>query len=195
VDDVPIISRGDENHVLRQFLSQYAAPAYVRRARRVEEAYDDLVNRCRRQREENLRLVRSRLAVLGALAGDWAALRPWLADEGQVEILRALQAALKPPPPADTWRTSSPRLLRRGLRELIDSIVSFDRRWQMALEETDLTEVNALREGYNRYYLLEKECAVRSARLARQGFRRLEPVTLEELAALLPPLPVPRLKQ
>ena len=61
----------------------------------------------------------------------------------------------------------------------------------MALEETDLTEVNALREGYNRYYLLEKECAVRSARLARQGFRRLEPVTLEELAALLPPLPVP----
>jgi hypothetical protein len=55
--------------------------------------------------------------------------------------------------------------------------------------------VNGLREGYNRYYLLEKECALRSPRLARQGFVRLPAVTVDDLAAQLPPLPVPQLRE
>jgi hypothetical protein len=38
---------------------------------------------------------------------------------------------------------------------------------------------------------LEKECAVRNARVARQGFQTLPPLTLEELSSLLPPLSVP----
>ena len=58
----------------------------------------------------------------------------------------------------------------------------------------DLGPVNEVREGYNRYYLLEKECALRSPLLARQGFVRLNPLTVDDLAALLPPLPVPQLK-
>jgi hypothetical protein len=56
----------------------------------------------------------------------------------------------------------------------------------------DLSQVNALRDGYNRYYVLEKECASRSPRTARHGFRPLPPLTADDLAALLPPLPVPR---
>jgi hypothetical protein len=55
--------------------------------------------------------------------------------------------------------------------------------------------VNEARDGYNRYYVLEKECAIRSALLARRGFCRLEPFTLEQLAALVPELPVPRLAE
>jgi hypothetical protein len=61
------------------------------------------------------------------------------------------------------------------------------------LHTVNVTPVNELRAAYNRYYLLEKECALRSVRLARQGFRRLEPLTVEELALLLPLLPVPEL--
>ena len=34
----------------------------------------------------------------------------------------------------------------------------------------DLTHVNKLRDGYNRYYVLEKECALRNVRLAALGF-------------------------
>jgi len=52
--------------------------------------------------------------------------------------------------------------------------------------------VNEAREGYNRYYLLEKECAMRSARLARQGFKRLTPFTLDELMRMLPDLSIPK---
>jgi hypothetical protein len=56
----------------------------------------------------------------------------------------------------------------------------------------EMVPLNALREAYNRHYLLEKECAVRSVRLARQGFQPLEPLTAGDLNALFPPLPVPR---
>ena len=52
----------------------------------------------------------------------------------------------------------------------------------------DLARVNQLRDGYNRYYVLEKECAVRSPKVARQGFRPLPPLTTADLAAELPPL-------
>jgi hypothetical protein len=54
-----------------------------------------------------------------------------------------------------------------------------------------LNQVNDLRDGYNRYYVLEKECAVRSFRLARQGFCPLEPLTVEDITALFPLLHVP----
>jgi hypothetical protein len=90
--------------------------------------------------------------------------------------------------------TSSTRKLRRTLGELVESVERFNQHWLAHLETVDLTRVNELRDGYNRYYVLEKECALRSPRLARLGFRRLEPLTREELTALLPSLPVPRLQ-
>jgi hypothetical protein len=82
-----------------------------------------------------------------------------------------------------------------ALRELVDSVQCFNKRWSPFLESVDLTRINQLRDGYNRFYLLEKECVVRSSRLARQGYQPLPPMTLDELAALFPPLPVPRLKR
>ena len=59
------------------------------------------------------------------------------------------------------------------------------------VEAAIVAAVNELREGYNRFYVLEKEIALRSAHLARQGFRPLAPATTVELAAVLPLLPVP----
>ncbi len=81
----------------------------------------------------------------------------------------------------------------RALRELNESLESFNRRWRAFLEGVNLAHVNELREGYNRYYVLEKECALRSPFLARQGFVRMPPATVADIAALLPPLPIPRL--
>jgi hypothetical protein len=194
VDEAPILGRGDDGRLYQQFLAQYDAPAYVRRARQVQEAFDLLLNRCQRQRDEWLYMSRLRFGTLRELAGDWAQLRPWLADEDQVSILEHLQALLDPQLRLPVARTLSPRVLRHALYELKDSLEHFNRRWQRFLSTVDLTEVNALREDYNRYFLLEKECALRSPRLARQGFSRLEPLTPGELAALLPLLQVPQLK-
>ena len=71
------------------------------------------------------------------------------------------------------------------------SIDRFNKRWLNYVHTLDLTRINELRDGYNRYYLLEKECAMRSARLARQHFRRLEPMTREAVLDRFPLLPVP----
>jgi hypothetical protein len=174
-------------------VSHYDVPAYVRRARGVQDAFEHLLRTCRAKRDELLAMVRTRVGVLHGLAGDWAVLRPLLADDEQVHALRQLHADLNPKLRVPVTPTSSLWALRRAIRELSESIERFNRRWQEFLPKVDLTRVNELRDGYNRYYLLEKECAVRSPRLARQGFHRLEPLTTEELVLLLPPLPVPRL--
>jgi hypothetical protein len=189
MNDIPIPGREDDRHFFQQFQAHYDAPAYVRRARQVQGAYDQLIERCRHQRESWLKMIRTRLGRLKALAGDWAALHPWLVNQDEIDLLHELHLTLAPRLRVRVEPPSSRRALRRALEELRESIGYFNRRWQGFLGTVDLAKVNELRDGYNRYYLLEKECAVRSTRLARQGFRRLEPVTLDELAGLFPPLP------
>jgi hypothetical protein len=193
VEEIPILSREDGSHTVKQFMAQYDAPAYVRRARRVDAEWEGLLARCRRQRDEWLALVRVRLATLHALAGDWERLLPLLADAEHVESLRKLHDELRPELRLPVPPTESVRALRRAVAELIESAERFNRRWRAYLDTVDLGPANAARDGYNRWYVLEKECALRSARLARQGFRPLAPLTLDAVAAALPPLPVPRL--
>jgi hypothetical protein len=193
LDEILIIGRDDDRDLFQQLAAQYGPPAYVRRAQQVHEAFQHVLDRCGRQREEWLAMVRLRLGALKLLAGDWAILRPLLADDSQLELLRWLWAALEPRPRLPTELTRARGKLRRALRELVESLERFNRRWLEFLRGVDLTFVNELRDGYNRYYLLEKECALRSPRLARHGFARLEPLTVAVLASLLPPLPVPRL--
>jgi hypothetical protein len=191
VEDITIPDRGDG---LRELESRFGPPAYVRRARQVQEALEALVDHCRRQRAERLEMVRLRVGLAHALGGGWDALRPLLADDGQVEALRRLHAELAPRLRAPIEPTSYAAVLRAALRELGESIGRFNRRWVEFLAGLDVRRVNELRDGYNRYYLLEKECALRSPRLARQGFRPLPPLTVAELEGLMPPLPQLRLR-
>lgn len=193
VEEVSILGRDDAHDIFNRFAAHYDAPAYVRRALQVQQAYGELLDRCRRQRAEWLQMTRTRLGVLHALSGDWTALRPYLADEGQLGLLQGMYAELEPRLRVPVEPTTSARSLVRALRELCESIERFNRRWAEYLPSLDLEPVNALRAGYNRYFLLEKECAVRSPRLARQGYRPLPPLTVEELFARLPLLPAPQL--
>ena len=193
MDEVPIPGRDDSHGAFKEFLAMYGGPAFVRRARELEAAFEDLLHRCRAQREEWLPMVRLRLAMLKALAGGWSALRPVLASPEDLQLLERLHQQLNPSLRAPPESTSSPRRLRLALRELCESLALFNRRWQTFLGTLDLSRVNELRDGYNRYYLLEKECALRSARLAREGFRRLEPLTAAALLEALPLLPMPAL--
>jgi hypothetical protein len=187
-----ILSRDETNETFKKFLSRFDAPAYIRRARCVQAALEQLHDYCRRQRAEWSKMVRLRIAMLHALAGDWSNLRPFVTDDEQLDTLRYLLAALAAPLRCPVEPTTSARTLRRALRELGESLEHFNQRWRGFLANVDLSAVNEARDGYNRYYVLEKECAVRSARIARQGFVPMQPLTIEELAAEFPLLPVPR---
>ncbi len=176
----------------QELQSRFGAPAYIRRARQVEDAFSALVQQCRVWRAQQLEMVRTRLGLLYVLAGEWDAVRPLVADEEQIETLRRLYAEMEPRLRTREGPTASARALRQAFNELRESIRRFNRRWREFLGELDLRRINVLRDGYNRYYVLEKECALRSPRLARQGFRPLEPVAPQDLEALLPPLPEPR---
>ena len=195
LSELPILGRDSDAYAVNQFLARYDAPAHVRRALRVQEAYEHLLARCRARRDELAAVARAQLGVLQARAGAWEALTPFLFGEDQIAVLRQLAETLRP-----NWRgrvavTASARILRRDLRALRDSLERFNRRWLDHLGGLDLSEVNGERDRYNRYYLLEKECAMRSYRLAREGFRPLTPLDEAALAELLPPLPVPRLRE
>src|SRR6266542_655077 len=185
MDDVPIVGSEAGMDPVKQFMAQGGAPAYVRRARETEGAFLEVVERCRQKREEWLPMVRLRLGMLYALAGDWLRLRPLLAD-GHLEPLVRLHEELSPRLRVAVEPTSSVRTLRRALRELVESLETFNRRWQAFLPGVDLTWVNELRDGYNRYYVIEKECVVHSPHLARQHFHPLPPATVDDIAAALP---------
>src|SRR5262249_16314949 len=88
-------------------------------------------------------------------------------------------------------RTVSVSQLQSALGELIESIRNFNRRWADFARSVDLTALNKLREGYNLYYVFEKECAVRSSSVARQCFRPLEMLTYNHILARFPFVTVP----
>ena len=75
------------------------------------------------------------------------------------------------------------------------SIERFNDRWSKYVHELQADTINHQIDRFNKYYVLEKECIVGSARLASRLFvpqPRIEP---EWLLLQLPPLPVPRLRQ
>jgi hypothetical protein len=193
-EEAPVLGWNEDQDFVKRVLGQSGVPAFVVRAARVEDALHVLVQSCRKQRDQWLGMVRVRLGKLVALAGDWEALRPLLADDAQMEGLRCLHQELQPRLRVPVQPTTSPGVLRRALRELCESMTFFNNRWRKYLAQVDVSQVNLLREGFNKYYLLEKECWIGSPLLARKGFHKLEPLTPEELHSMMPPLTVPRLK-
>lgn len=192
-DELAIPSRTEESDKFRQVLVAHGGPAFLRRAAEVTGAYERLLHQCRRQRQEWLTMVGLRLAQLQARAGTWDLLRPLLADEDQLQGLINLAQELAPPLRCEPAPITFAPALRQALVELNESIEYFNRRWLSYLRSIDLAEINKLREGYNRFYVLEKECAVRNSVLARQGFRPLEMLRWEHILATLPELPEIRL--
>ncbi len=178
-----------QDTLTQALLGRFDVPAYVRRARGVQDALDALLIRCRQQRRQWAAGLRSRLAELLAAVGGWAGLVASVGEPTSA-VVKALWDELTP----EEWpldRVSAPAQYRRLLNDLVSGVRRLNSRFQAHLERLDLTPLNALRDGYNRYFVLEKECALRSPMLAQHGFRRLEPLTTAELARLLPPLPVP----
>ena len=191
MDEASILGSNREQKIFNQVLALHGAPAFIRRAQIAQAAWDLVLDRCRRQRDKWLGMVRTRLGMLRALAGDWPVLAYLLRGEADLEVLARLEGDLRPVLRYPAEPTTSSRRLRTALKELIASLEYFNQRWREYLAAIDLTEINRLRENYNHSYVLEKECAVRSAAIARQGFQRLPPVAVADLATIFPPLPQP----
>ena len=190
-DELTVPSRSDNADQFRQFMIGSGGPAFLRRTSQVTGAYEALLDACRLKRNELLGMVDLRLATLLALAGNWEAVRPLVVTENQLEALQLLHAERNPCLRHKVQPTDSSAKLQKGLLELIESMEKFNRKWHDHLRSVDCTSINKLREGYNLYYVLEKECAVRSGNVARQGFRPIEMLTTEQLSAMFPALTVP----
>jgi hypothetical protein len=185
MESLPIGERLREDKML---LSQCGGPAFLRRARRVEDAWQHVAGMLRRKRTEYLDMVGLRVGLLVALAGDLERLAervPELATGAVARIHDECQPRLRAP--IDVVESGS--ALRSAARELGDSVARFNRRWSELVEGVDLQPINARRDEFNRYYLLEKECAVGSFRIARQGYQPLPPFTIADVFAHFPLLP------
>jgi len=173
---------------IKELLGLFDTPAFVRRGQDLEYAIGRLHARCRHQRDSLLEMVRLRLRQwasvatgpddrAGVFAAPIAALWPL---SGAAHPVWALQPALS-------------RRRRAVARDLVASVIRFNDRWATALDRLNLAPVNRMIDQYNRYYVLEKECVLGSARLAQRHFTPRVHLTCTALGEEYPPLPVPGL--
>jgi hypothetical protein len=173
---------------VKELMGLFDLPAFARRGQDVEAAVRRLHDRCERVRGEMLDMVRLRLRQWsGAAAGpqSWPGV-----FTSTIEPLWMLSGA-----PAPRWAESDAPLKRRQsiASDLIAAVLRFNRRWLEALDRFNLEPTNFVIDQYNRYYVLEKECVMGSARLAARHFTPMAPLTKPTLLADHPTLPVPTL--
>lgn len=171
---------------LKELLGLFDAPAFARRGQDLEYALARLHARCRRARDELLDMVRLRLR-------QWSASSTGLDDwSGSFAApIAPLWSLCNAKPPAWASRPAPARRRRAVARDLVASVNRFNRRWAAFLDRLNLEPVNRMIDQYNRYYVLEKECVLGSARLALRHFTPKPRLTVADLAEEYPPLPVP----
>jgi hypothetical protein len=184
--EVSIRSYHDENYLMQRPWGTSDAPAFIKRARRMQEMLESLLQHCGQTYEEHLKKVRVALTSLALTSRSWSDLASCFDCDEDVKWLRSLCETLAIEPAWAGQRARSPRALRREFEELKATIRNFNRGWRSFLKNVDLGPVNEARAGYNRYYVLEKECAVRSLRVARQGFIPVPALTKDDLTSMFP---------
>lgn len=180
----------NEDPELNQLMGLFDAPAFARRGLELEYALMRMHDRCQKARQERCEMIRVRLRQWAAAATGpdcWRA-----AFAAPIDGLWSLSAA---EPPAWGERPASLRRRREIARDLVASLVRFNARWERYIENLKLDLINRAIDDYNRYYTLEKECVVGSARLAARHFVPRPRVSGESLLAIYPVLPVPELAQ
>lgn len=153
-------------------------PSFVRRWQAVQEATAALH---RALSEERARRVRPLLAPgreLEAHLKAGGALPP--------EALQLLEA-LRREPGFGSRQAQTRRRLPRLLVGLTPQVERFNRRWAAHLDSVSLEEVHQAQERYNRYYVLEREAALKVP--SRVRFEPLERLDRAELLRRFPPLP------
>lgn len=181
--------RSTENEV-KELMGLFDAPAFARRGRDVEWAFQKTIVVCRNKRLELLEMVHCRLRMWAAATtgpGDWP-----LAFQEPIDSIWCISGAPEP-----IWKgsgTPSSKQVVQLATSLLQSVDRFNSRWLAWVNQLQVDSINRQIDHYNKYYILEKECIVGSARLAARLFQphpRIEPAWLLEQ---FPLLPVPKLK-
>jgi hypothetical protein len=177
---------GVTDPAIRRLLGLFDVPAFARRGQELALAREAFRLRCARHERALLAMVHLRLR-------QWAAAATGCDDWRDVwgEPIAWLWDRTSATPPA--WASASASLKRRRslARELIASIERFNRRWLSYVASLDLDPLNRMIRNYNEYYLIEKECSLGSPRLAARAFEPQPLVSLEQVLAEFPLLPVP----
>ena len=171
---------------IRELLGIFDVPAFARRGFDLENNLQRLHDRLDEQRSGLLDMVRIRLKQWASVATgpeDWRDI-----FNGPIEPLYMLSEAN---PPCWGPRSASARNRLTVGRDLASSISRFNRRWLQSLDLLKLDTINRQIEQYNRYYVLEKECVMGSARLASRHFQPQVSLSQERLLADHPALPMP----
>jgi hypothetical protein len=186
-DGLPGLNADTETDI-KELMGLFDVPAFARRGLEVELLERRLHERCRAARREMLEMVRLRLRQWAAAVAGPDAWSSFFTTG--IEPLWSLSDVDEP-----RWAfLAGPRRRQRAAaNDLIASVVRFNGRWARFVKELNLAPVNHAIEQYNRYYVLEKECVMGSARLAVRYFVPLAKITTESLLAHHPILPVPEL--
>ncbi len=186
---------GSRAEFMKMLAEQDGPPAYVLRGQRVEQVWNELLQQCRRDREELLDMPRTRLAQVAALIDQrWSALEAFVANDHAAEYYGGLFAEWQPELRVQLDATTSDRKIRASLRELAKSFERFNTRWEKHVSKVSLSHVNFERDQYNDYYLVEKSAALGSDRIAEMGFERLKPCTHDDIRKEIPALVVPAIR-
>jgi len=179
---MPTVSSSSE---MNELLSMFDLPAFARRGQDLEYGLKRIDLRCQRERHAMLEMVRVRLRQwAGAVTSDRSS------DLIFNDPLAPLWPLCGAEPPVWGTTPASARKQRAIANDLIASTSRFNQRWSRFLNELDFGHINRMIEQYNRYYLLEKECILGSARLAARFYTPFVPLSRDSLLESHPLLPV-----
>jgi hypothetical protein len=186
-ESLPTMNADIETEI-KELIGLFDLPAFARRGQDLEMTVRRLHERCRSARQELLDMVRLRLRQWSHAATGPEAWSDVFSQS--IEPLWPLSQAEAP-----RWAEAVAPNRRRLIigRDLIASVVRFNQRWTQFLNRLNLEPANLVIDQYNRYYVLEKECAMGSARLAARHFIPVPKITRETLLHDHPTLPVPQL--
>ena len=170
-------------------LGCFDVPAFARRGADLEALIALLHQRCRRERDGMLAMVRLRLRQWGTVAVGPDDYDPFLAPVDPLRRLTGLDA-----PTGWAEVPGSARRRKSVAVDLAASVGRFNRRWLEFLNGLDLDRINGAIDGYNRYYLIEKECRLGSTRLAARHYQPYPSLTPGAIQTHYPTLPVPTLR-
>jgi hypothetical protein len=171
---------------IKELLGLFDAPAFARRGQDLEYALARLHARCRRERDALLDMVRLRLRQWAGVATG-----PDDVSGAFVAPIAALWPLCDAEPPAWTGQPAPFHRRRSVARDLVSSVTRFNQRWAAFLDQLNVEPINRMIDQYNRYYVLEKECIMGSARLALRHFTPKALLTRAALDEEYPALPVP----
>jgi len=154
-----------------------------------------LLDRCRSKREHLLEMPRLRLARFVKLVELGSPVSAGICPAPELSYLQELHREWQPQLRSAVRPAKTAAEVHHALSDLVRSFERFNRRWMEFVNELDLTHVNELRDGYNRFYVLEKECALFSARLAREGFVPLPRLGLNDVLDVFPLLKVAGIRE